>query len=299
MIKSLKTRSGHLLGACQGCGHGIGAPDDTAGTIKTCYNCQAKVILSYVFGEYSEIPCDGRCMGAVGPNCACACGGTNHGRWFVNVELVPTFELAKVQAKRAKTHAAAKARAEKKATDARTKVERARDNLIAAHPALVWLTYYPNLWDLQTPFLSDMRYALTVKGQMSDRQITAAVNAVNRTFDRAEREEAREREAAALRQFGVKVPTGVTTVTGEVATVKWQDSNFSYSGGSMKMLIVTPDGWKVWGTAPTKLLDAAGGADNLKGRTVTFTATLTRSDNDDLFGFFKSPKAAALTPQEA
>jgi hypothetical protein len=26
-----------------------------------------------------ECPCDGRCTGAVGPNCDCSCGGANHG----------------------------------------------------------------------------------------------------------------------------------------------------------------------------------------------------------------------------
>lgn len=34
-------------------------------------------------GKHNPDPekvCDGRCMGATGPNCECACGGANHGR---------------------------------------------------------------------------------------------------------------------------------------------------------------------------------------------------------------------------
>lgn len=36
--------------------------------------------LAFLQGRYSaDHVCDGRCMGATGPNCECSCGGANHG----------------------------------------------------------------------------------------------------------------------------------------------------------------------------------------------------------------------------
>lgn len=47
-----------------------------------CPTCnRAMSFHAIVKGTKNEnVPCDGRCMGATGPNCECACGGKNHGR---------------------------------------------------------------------------------------------------------------------------------------------------------------------------------------------------------------------------
>jgi hypothetical protein len=39
----------------------------------------ARVTGNTVRGQVSDHACDARCMGAVGPNCECSCGGRNHG----------------------------------------------------------------------------------------------------------------------------------------------------------------------------------------------------------------------------
>lgn len=42
-----------------------------------------KLKVNTVRGIYvADKPCDGRCMGAVGPMCSCSCGGKNHGAKF-------------------------------------------------------------------------------------------------------------------------------------------------------------------------------------------------------------------------
>lgn len=42
--------------------------------------CGKWLIGRAIVGKYNaEKGCDGRCMGATGPNCECACGGENHG----------------------------------------------------------------------------------------------------------------------------------------------------------------------------------------------------------------------------
>jgi hypothetical protein len=51
-----------------------------------CPNC-ARIHPSSRRISYSKTPsrhiCNSKCMGAVGPNCECSCGGKNHGAGFV------------------------------------------------------------------------------------------------------------------------------------------------------------------------------------------------------------------------
>ena len=76
---------------------------------------------------------------------------------------------------------------------------------------------------------------------------------------------------------GVACPVGKVTVTGKVVTTKEQSSQF---GTTVKCLVVSPDGWKVWGTLP---------AGYEKGDMVRFNATVEGKDGDPLFGFYKRP----------
>lgn len=50
------------------------------GFLATCAGCKAHFLAVPVRGRFvAEKKCDGRCMGATGPNCDCSCGGKNHG----------------------------------------------------------------------------------------------------------------------------------------------------------------------------------------------------------------------------
>ena len=50
-------------------------------------------------------------------------------------------------------------------------------------------------------------------------------------------------------------------------------------------------GFKVWGSVPSKL-------ENVKGRSVSFSATVQPSEDDEKFGFFKRPTKATFNEEE-
>lgn len=82
------------------------------------------------------------------------------------------------------------------------------------------------------------------------------------------------------------------TVTGEVVSIKFKDDGY---GGLRHVMTVRDDrGFALWGSVPRAI-------DNVeKGERVTFIANVTKSDNDDCFGFFGRPrKAEILIEQEA
>jgi hypothetical protein len=81
------------------------------------------------------------------------------------------------------------------------------------------------------------------------------------------------------------VPEGKITVVGKIITIKPQDSMY---GTTLKILVESADGWRVWGTYPTAL-DEAG-----RGDTVRFNATVERSGRDRDFGFFKRPTQCSI-----
>lgn len=112
--------------------------------------------------------------------------------------------------------------------------------------------------------------------------------------EKAERIAAFEASKAAeeeLRAAGVTVPTGRVTVTGVVVSVKVQDSPYGFT---VKMLVKSAEGWKVWGTMPRSLEGNYNTIGAEEGDTVTFAAALTPSDDDPLFGFFKRPTKASI-----
>lgn len=85
-------------------------------------------------------------------------------------------------------------------------------------------------------------------------------------------------------------------IEGEIVSTKEQQSDYSDSGWTWKMLVKLDDGNKVWGTIPNSLfcLDVAHAA----GERVQFTAQVKRSDRDEHFGFFKRPTNARVVTDE-
>ncbi len=76
-------------------------------------------------------------------------------------------------------------------------------------------------------------------------------------------------------------------MTGRVISMKLVDNPYSYYEQILKMLVQQEDLNRVWGTVPSSLTD-----DLNPGDKVTFTAAVTRSDDDAHFGFFKRPSKA-------
>lgn len=80
------------------------------------------------------------------------------------------------------------------------------------------------------------------------------------------------------------VVEGRVEITGMVKTTKWVDNAY---GGSQKMMVLDDRGFRVWGTVPRSL-------EISRGDRVTFTATVTASQDDETFGFFSRPAKASM-----
>lgn len=147
-------------------------------------------------------------------------------------------------------------------------------------------------------FMADMRTAI-LSGKPSDKQLTAAVNAVRRDAER-------EAERANLVASGVTCPTGRLTVD---ATVVWVGAYEGDWGMTYKLRIRTDEGWNAQGNAPSGLLRFApwelrtnladplpdtDPVDWLKGRRVRVTATFAPSDRFQLSGDFKRARVEVL-----
>jgi len=133
-------------------------------------------------------------------------------------------------------------------------------------------------------FLASLVRARRLYGALSDKQTAAIVDAeTNRMKWGAERE-AREVEDA--ERPNLDPGTGRQEWTGEVVAAKFQDNDF---GGKFVMTVRLADGNLIWGTIPNNILE---NVQELKGRTVTFTATVEVSDRDPHFGFYKRPTGA-------
>jgi hypothetical protein len=97
-------------------------------------------------------------------------------------------------------------------------------------------------------------------------------------------------------------PEGRQAVTGVVKSFRFYDNQF---GSSVKMLVVLPSGAKVFGTVPASIDRLSWDDEGNRtvepvdiGDTVTFTATFTRSAEDQFFAIFKRPAKATLTKKE-
>lgn len=308
-----RTMSGLAVGACAACGAGLATENVDAGQSGTCGHCGARVRLAMVYGERSDVPCDGRCMGATGPFCSCSCGGRNHGRWFVNIQLVPVFQREQAtaaQARRRAGHDKRTAAKAQKAADAAAAHAAEFAAQMSAHPELSALLG-EDYCGAGFGFVTDMRERLNAREILSPRQIDAIVNMVRRDQRRAaeqtERQTERDRRAAAAIAAGVRVPAGRITFTGVIINAKLVDLNAPtyHERSAYKILVESADGWRVYGTAPSNVTSAiwhevhtdrskrdAKITDLLRGRTVTLTATVKPSATDQLFGFYSRPAGA-------
>ena len=106
-----------------------------------------------------------------------------------------------------------------------------------------------------------------------------------------EQRDAERAERDAAHEAGENAPEGRVVITGTVLAFKRQESMY---GDVLKMLVQDDRGFRVWGSVPVSLDDAE------RESRITFTATVTASDKDAKFGFFKRPaKAAVITENMA
>ncbi len=124
--------------------------------------------------------------------------------------------------------------------------------------------------------IEDMVSKLVKYGSISDKATAFIGTLLTKITDRP----ALEANKVAERESAADCPTGRIEITGTVLGFKEQESGF---GISVKALIQADSGFKVYGSAFSGIE---------KGSRVTFTATVTPSDTDSKFGFFKRPKIA-------
>lgn len=307
---STAARDGRGIGACSKCGAGIAYDGVAEGTKVNCPNCSEPVRLSYVLGNKSGYICDAMCMGATGRYCSCSCGGENHGGWLRPIEFVPVWDREKAKAVQAKRIATFNVRQAKKAAEKEEKTRAGREALLTEYPVLAELLdeqSYALLNPDNYGFLRDMRDCVQ-NGQMTERQINAAVRSIGKTHDRLKREAKWAEEREAVIASGASVENGRYVIEGEIITIKEEPDVYSYLQDAVvyKLLIKRDDGTKLWGSLPRTLLTAwqdklyaeqesyEGWDTKLKGQRVKLTGTVTQSDRDATFGFYKRPAKAEL-----
>lgn len=129
-------------------------------------------------------------------------------------------------------------------------------------------------------FLWDIAEKAFQYGDLSERQISAFIKAVDREIDRKlEREKDAESAAPAV--------PGRHEIVGAVMALKVQDSDY---GTTLKMLVKQADGAKYWGTVPSAISPE-------KGDTVSLIGTCEVSHDDPSFAFYKRPSKALIRPQ--
>lgn len=169
----------------------------------------------------------------------------------------------------------------RKVSDLRKRAEIGRENVKREARRAAYLEAHPEFAAVveayadRSFFIADVARKLG-EYTLSDRQHDAVI----RTAAKIAEGDARKAEEAELPT--VPVVEGRGAITGVVLSTKWQESDF---GGSLKMLVRDDRGFKVWGTVPSSL-------DVERDDRVTFTATVTKSDRDESFGFFKRPTKA-------
>ena len=151
----------------------------------------------------------------------------------------------------------------------------AQAEFVSQNPSIASLVDYSGTND----FFTSLRDQLLRNGSLSERQVAAYERSLVRD---AEREAQRANEPAAT-----PAPSGKVTVTGEVLSTKYVESDFSRYGGTLKMLVRDDRGFKVWVTVPSAITVE-------RGDRVTFTATLEVSDRDECFAFGKRPTKAQV-----
>lgn len=137
--------------------------------------------------------------------------------------------------------------------------------------------------------LRDLRGKLDRFGSLSEKQVALARKIAGEVREKQQGEPAWS-----------EVTEGKRSLSGRVLHTKWQDSRFGR--GALKMLVQVPanaapgePAEKLWGSVPQTLLDTTNGYGSaLKGKEVSFCASVERSSNNARFGIFKRPSKAKV-----
>lgn len=193
------------------------------------------------------------------------------------------------------------------------RIKTAREEYFEAHPGIepVYVRY--TLWtknaveapEFEDTFLQDLMRKLKNYGSLSEKQTPWVKKCLDRFVERQIADAKRAEEKATV----ADVEEGTYEFTGTVVSIKLHESDF---GDSFKMTVKADDGRVYWGTVPASLetwweqntdpdegyFTGFPGFDEKKGSgerngigvKVTIKASVTKSNKDRTFGFFKRPR---------
>lgn len=126
-------------------------------------------------------------------------------------------------------------------------------------------------------FLASVFAQLNKYGELSERQVGAVIR--NKAGSEKYAKILAERE----NEPKVPVVEGRQQIVGTILKLDWKDTDY---GIRHTMTVKDDRGFVLWGTRPDSLAEAE------KGDRIKFAATVTKSDRDETFGFFKRPVKA-------
>jgi hypothetical protein len=162
-------------------------------------------------------------------------------------------------------------------------IKAAREQAKAKAKAEAYLAANPGLEAILNgnhTILADLKAKLYQWGSLSDKQVALAAKLDRELTERA----ARDAAEAALPKS--PVIEGRIQVSGTILGFKEVEvPRFSHysSGIAWKMILRDDRGFKLYGTMPSAV------SSNDRGKHITFTATVEKSNRDEFFGFFKRP----------
>jgi len=158
-----------------------------------------------------------------------------------------------------------------------------------------WNIYQEKRPGHEEVIVSDIVKKLIRYGNISENQINFLKRLLEQISKREEIKAKRKEESASA----ADCPNGRIVIEGIVISTKTHPG--PYGTSTIKMIVQHETGYKVWGTLPDSIAIVElkdGSQVSPRGMKVKFTATVTPSDDDPKFGFFKCPKNAEILSKE-
>lgn len=147
-----------------------------------------------------------------------------------------------------------------------------------------------NLFEERT--ITDLHSKLVTYGYLTEKQQAFLLKLLEQIPTRAVRQQERDAERAAAEP----APTGRAVITGVVLKTKaYENVQAPWLTGPLKMTVKDDRGFIVWGTVPLNIEDYDN--QSIKGRRISFRATIVPSKDDPKFAFFKRPANCKLLPE--
>lgn len=169
-------------------------------------------------------------------------------------------------------------REESKQAKRRESTKSAKLSFLESNPGLA------ELLEIDHPVIAGMKANLARFGSLSIKQIAYA-----RTLAERQQQESRPEEKPVIPPI---IQAERVAIAGRIVSAKSKDTQF---GVSFKMLVLLPNGQKLWGSIPDAIFrETQRSIQGLKGVEIEFIANVSPSNDDQAFGFFARPTKATV-----